>query len=268
MLASIDSAIAVVRMESYIFASDEIGWKFAQALARRAAAGVDVRVHLGAAGAWGSTSSSLQWYLRNQGVQLRWFHRWSWRDPLRYNRRGHRKLLVVDDRVAYVGGIQYSPRKLAPVLRRVALARHARGIFWGPGSRCRATVRRFLAWAPPLDARSARGARAPACLEQHASVPASHSLPLRGGVCIGQRARLSDDALLITSFPTCPPCARSSRTGGLSRHGRICRSKPLDGFCVAGFRGPPRSMLQCCLEPSRQEVAATAAHNRRRVGCR
>jgi cardiolipin synthase len=105
MLASIDSAIAVVRMESYIFASDEIGWRFAQALARRAAAGVDVRVHLGAAGAWGSTSSSLQWYLRNQGVHLRWFHRWSWRDPLRYNRRSHRKLLVVDDRVADVGGL-------------------------------------------------------------------------------------------------------------------------------------------------------------------
>ncbi len=104
MLASIDSATAVVRMESYIFASDEIGWRFAQALARSAAASVDVRVHLDAAGAWGSTSSSLQRYLRDHGVHLRWFHRWRWRDPLRYNRRSHRKLLVVDDRVAYVGG--------------------------------------------------------------------------------------------------------------------------------------------------------------------
>lgn len=104
MLASIENATAVVRIESYIFASDEIGWRFAEALARSAAAGVDVRVHLDAAGAWGSTSSSLQRYLRDQGVHLRWFHRWSWRDPLRYNRRSHRKLLVVDDRVAYVGG--------------------------------------------------------------------------------------------------------------------------------------------------------------------
>lgn len=104
MLASIDSANTVVRMESYIFASDEVGWRFAQALVKSAAAGVDVRVHLDAAGAWGSTSSSLQRYLRDHGVQLRWFHRWSWREPLRYNRRSHRKLLVVDDRVAYVGG--------------------------------------------------------------------------------------------------------------------------------------------------------------------
>ena len=104
MLASINSATAFVRMESYIFASDEIGWRFAQALARSAAAGVDVRVHLDAAGAWGSRSSLLQRYLRDHSVQLRWFHRWSWREPLRYNRRSHRKLFVVDDRVAYVGG--------------------------------------------------------------------------------------------------------------------------------------------------------------------
>ena len=104
MLAAIDNATVVVRMESYIFASDENGWRFAEALARSAAAGVDVRAHLDAAGAWGSTSSSLQRFLRSHGVHLRWFHRWSWREPLRYNRRSHRKLLVVDDRVAYVGG--------------------------------------------------------------------------------------------------------------------------------------------------------------------
>ncbi len=103
MLASINSATTAVRMESYIFASDEIGWKFAKALARSADGGVDVRLHLDAAGAWG-TSAELQRYLRNHGVQLRWFHRWSWRDPLRYNRRSHRKLLVVDERLFYVGG--------------------------------------------------------------------------------------------------------------------------------------------------------------------
>ncbi len=31
------------------------------------------------------------------------FHRWSWRQPLRYSHRNHRKLLVVDDKVACVG---------------------------------------------------------------------------------------------------------------------------------------------------------------------
>lgn len=104
MLASIRGARHAVRMESYIFASDEIGWQFAEALAERAAAGIDVRLHLDAAGAWRSSSLALLRHLRERNVRVRWFHRWSWRQPLRYNRRNHRKLLVVDERVAYVGG--------------------------------------------------------------------------------------------------------------------------------------------------------------------
>jgi cardiolipin synthase len=104
MLASIRGARHAIRMESYIFASDEIGWQFAEALAERAAAGIDVRLHLDAAGAWRSSSLALQRHLRDRGVRVRWFHRWRWRQPLRYNRRNHRKLLVVDEHTAYVGG--------------------------------------------------------------------------------------------------------------------------------------------------------------------
>jgi cardiolipin synthase len=37
-------------------------------------------------------------------VQVRRFHRWRWRQPWRYNRRNHRKLLVVDEARLYVGG--------------------------------------------------------------------------------------------------------------------------------------------------------------------
>lgn len=104
MLASIRGARDSVRMECYIFAADEIGWQFTQALVERAAAGIDVRLHLDAAGALGSSSRVMEGYLRERGVSLKRFHRWSWRHPLRYNRRNHRKLLIVDDRVAYVGG--------------------------------------------------------------------------------------------------------------------------------------------------------------------
>lgn len=104
MLASIQGARHSVRMESYIFASDEIGWQFAEALAERAAAGIDVRLHLDAAGAWRNSSLALLHHLRDRGVCVRWFHRWRWRQPLRYNRRNHRKLLVIDEHTAYVGG--------------------------------------------------------------------------------------------------------------------------------------------------------------------
>jgi cardiolipin synthase len=37
-------------------------------------------------------------------VELRWFHRWQWSRPLRYNQRNHRKLLVVDAEQAFLGG--------------------------------------------------------------------------------------------------------------------------------------------------------------------
>ena len=104
MLASIRSARIAIRMESYIFADDEVGQSFAEALAERARAGVGVRLHLDAVGAHGGLSRHVLRMLRQQGVRVKWFHRWNWRHPLRYNRRNHRKLLVVDDRVAYVGG--------------------------------------------------------------------------------------------------------------------------------------------------------------------
>ncbi len=104
MLKEIAAARSSICLESYIFASDEIGWRFAHALAERVAAGVEVRLHLDAAGflLWGS--GKLKIWLRDQGIQLRLFHRWRWRDPLRYNQRNHRKLLVIDDNSVFLGG--------------------------------------------------------------------------------------------------------------------------------------------------------------------
>ena len=104
MLAAIAAAQKSVDMESYIFAADEVGWRFAEALAAKGAEGVVVRLHIDAAGSlhWGSRQ--LERFLRLHNVQVHRFHRWSWRKPWRYNRRNHRKLLVVDKREAYLGG--------------------------------------------------------------------------------------------------------------------------------------------------------------------
>lgn len=104
MLADIASAEQSIQLESYIFADDEIGQRFAVALIDRALAGVEVRVHIDAAGSLFLASRRLVHNLRKHKVRLRRFHRWSWRKPLRYNRRNHRKLLVVDETIAYVGG--------------------------------------------------------------------------------------------------------------------------------------------------------------------
>lgn len=104
MQTSIRNARRMVRMESYIFADDEIGREFAAALCERAQAGVAVRVHLDAAGALGTGGHAIASTLQARGVTVKWFHHWSWRRPLRYNRRNHRKLLVIDEQVVYVGG--------------------------------------------------------------------------------------------------------------------------------------------------------------------
>jgi len=104
MLADIASAQKRIQLESYIFADDETGRRFAAALIERAQAGVDVRVHIDAAGSLFLVSRRLVRDLRKHRVWLRRFHRWSWRKPLRYNRRNHRKLLVVDEKYAYLGG--------------------------------------------------------------------------------------------------------------------------------------------------------------------
>ena len=104
MLASIAAAQQQILLESYIFADDEIGRQFAAALIERAASGIDVRLHLDAAGSMFWVSQRLIRHLKQNGVRVRWFHRWDWRHPWRYNRRNHRKLLVTDRRDAYTGG--------------------------------------------------------------------------------------------------------------------------------------------------------------------
>lgn len=104
MLTDIAEASHAIRLESYIFAGDEVGWRFAEALAERARAGVRVRVHVDAAGALFEGTEKLFRRLLDAGVEARWFNRWRWRDPWHYNRRNHRKLLVVDETCLYVGG--------------------------------------------------------------------------------------------------------------------------------------------------------------------
>ena len=104
MLQAIAEAKESVRLESYIFADDEIGRRFADAMAQAASAGVRVQLLIDAAGSFFWSSRRLERFLRHNGVHVRWYHRWSWRRPLRYNQRNHRKLLVVDSRQAFLGG--------------------------------------------------------------------------------------------------------------------------------------------------------------------
>lgn len=104
MLESIKQARHTINLESYIFANDEIGQHFIEALASRANEGLTVQLMVDAVGSFGILPRKLEKYLEGQGVRVKRFRPWSWRQPLNYNRRDHRKLLVVDSGIAFLGG--------------------------------------------------------------------------------------------------------------------------------------------------------------------
>lgn len=104
MLDAIRGAKRSIALETYILCWDEVGRPLLEAMAAKAREGVRVRLHVDAFGSLGGFPRSAERWLKTQGVKVRRFHRWSWRDPLRYNRRNHRKMLVVDGREAYLGG--------------------------------------------------------------------------------------------------------------------------------------------------------------------
>ena len=104
MVKDIEMASATVRMESYIFAADVVGRRIAAALAAQARRGRRVHLRVDYAGSRWDLSESLVRELREAGVRFEWSHRWQWLKPWEFHRRNHRKLLIIDDAVAYVGG--------------------------------------------------------------------------------------------------------------------------------------------------------------------
>ena len=108
MLKAIASAQHSITFETYIYWSGDIGQKFADALGERARAGVKVHVLLD----WVGSSKIDKSYLKSMtaaGVQIQTFHEPKWYDLARLNNRTHRKLLVVDGRLGFTGGVGIAP---------------------------------------------------------------------------------------------------------------------------------------------------------------
>jgi cardiolipin synthase len=105
MLTAIDSATRSVGLCSYIFRADRAGEPFHDALIRAQRRGVEVRVLIDGVGGgyfWSGTYHRLS----RAGVPVaRFLHSYfPWRMPF-VNLRNHRKLLVVDGRRAFTGGL-------------------------------------------------------------------------------------------------------------------------------------------------------------------
>ena len=107
MLEAIAAAQHHVHLETYIIADDEIGRRFADALASKARQGVAVRLIFDSIGSRGNDPGFFA-RLQDEGVQIREFNPPNPaedRNPFDIPTRDHRKLLIVDGRVAYTGGI-------------------------------------------------------------------------------------------------------------------------------------------------------------------
>ncbi|HUP46030.1 MAG TPA: cardiolipin synthase [Thermoanaerobaculia bacterium] len=104
MLAAIRNARKTINLEFYIFWDGETGRQFAEELAERARAGVQVKVILDAVGS-SPMSDTLVDFLRRNGVDVEWYHPLRWYTLSRVNHRTHRKLLIVDGEIGFSGGI-------------------------------------------------------------------------------------------------------------------------------------------------------------------
>ncbi|WOP14260.1 cardiolipin synthase [Ottowia sp. SB7-C50] len=104
MLKAIRAASKTITFETYIYWSGDIGKELAEALAERAKAGVKVSVLLDWVGSIKMDEALIQ-TMKDAGVQVERYRPLHWYNLGRMNNRTHRKLLVVDGRIAFTGGV-------------------------------------------------------------------------------------------------------------------------------------------------------------------
>jgi cardiolipin synthase len=105
-LEAIERARERISIEMYIFSDDAIGQKFAEALARAAQRGVQVRLLYDFVGCRGTPAGFFQ-RMRGFGIHVVAYHKYRFWRPRLWSliRRNHRKTLVCDGRLAFTGGL-------------------------------------------------------------------------------------------------------------------------------------------------------------------
>lgn len=104
MLTAIRRAEHTVDMMTFVYWRGDIAREFAEALAERARAGVRVRLLLDGFGSRLIETAQLE-TMEHAGVQVAWFRKPLYLSPLKQNHRCHRKVLVVDEEIAFTGGV-------------------------------------------------------------------------------------------------------------------------------------------------------------------
>ena len=110
MLEAIKGAQKHIHLQSYIIEEDQVGKKFQEALIERSLAGVEVRLMFDGFGSRKLGKHFLM-ELKEAGVEILNFSPFRWFFiPLFANYRNHRKILVVDGKIGFLGGINIADR--------------------------------------------------------------------------------------------------------------------------------------------------------------
>ena len=104
MLSAIKGAEHTITFETYIYWSETIGKEFSDALIERARAGVKVHVLLDFIGSIKMDDAAME-KMKQAGVKLERFHKPVWWKLTKLNNRTHRKVLVVDGKIGFTGGV-------------------------------------------------------------------------------------------------------------------------------------------------------------------
>ena len=115
MAREIEAARASVSLETYRFGGDDTGRMFADLLSRAAKRGVRVRLIYDSVGSL-ELLPETETGMRNAGVQILEYHPVApWRPRWAWNKRDHRKLLICDGKVGFIGGMnlcdEHAPRE-------------------------------------------------------------------------------------------------------------------------------------------------------------
>lgn len=118
MLAAIAAARHSVWLATYIFESDSVGREFVAALAAASARGVEVRVLVDGVGEWYSWPHVVPLLRRARVPAERFLPPQLLPPRLMLNLRNHRKVLVVDGQLGFLGGMNLGGREVGRANQR------------------------------------------------------------------------------------------------------------------------------------------------------
>jgi cardiolipin synthase A/B len=104
MLKAIRAAQYTITFETYIYWSGKTGEEFARALGERARAGIKVNLMLDWLGSEKITPQLLT-QMKEAGIEVERYHPLQWFSLGKLNNRTHRKVLIVDGKTAFTGGV-------------------------------------------------------------------------------------------------------------------------------------------------------------------